>query len=218
MNSAPTPDVRLNPPDQGPAALTTTDRTQEVYPVLFIDCVHVKLRDGQVANRPIYVVLAVTVEDTREILGLWAGDGGEGAKYWLQVLTEIKNRGVSDVCMVVRDGLKGLPDAIETVWPQAITQTCVVHLLRASFRYAARQDWDKISKALKPVYTAATEEAATERFPEFCESRGRSTRRSCGSGRTPGPSSCHRVRQRAEMTAAVGWLALWSHSPVGDCA
>ncbi|MEU4955723.1 IS256 family transposase, partial [Streptomyces lavendulae] len=132
-----------------------------VYPVLFIDCVHVKLRDGQVANRPVYVVLAVTVEGTREILGLWAGDGGEGAKYWLQVLTEIKNRGVSDVCMVVCDGLKGLPDAIETVWPQAITQTCVVHLLRASFRYAARQDWDKISKALKPVYTAATEEAAT---------------------------------------------------------
>ncbi|WSR21119.1 IS256 family transposase (plasmid) [Streptomyces sp. NBC_01207] len=144
-----------------------------VYPVLFIDCVHVKLRDGQVANRPVYVVLAVTVEGTREILGLWAGDGGEGAKYWLQVLTETKNRGTEDVCMVVCDGLKGLPDAIGTVWPQAITQTCVVHLLRASFRYAARQDWDKISKALKPVYTAPTEDAATERFLEFCESWGR---------------------------------------------
>ena len=143
-----------------------------VYPVLFIDCVHVKLRDGQVANRPIYVALAVTVEGTREILGLWAGDGGEGAKYWLQVLTEIKNRGVQDVCMVVCDGLKGLPDAIGTVWPQAITQTCVVHLIRASFRYAARQDWDKISKALKPVYTAPTEEAATERFLDFAETWG----------------------------------------------
>jgi transposase-like protein len=134
-----------------------------VYPVLFIDCVHVKLRDGQVANRPIYVVLAVTVEGTWEILGLWAGDGGEGAKYWLQVLTEIKNRGTEDVCMVVCDGLKGLPDAIETVWPQAITQTCVVHLIRASFRYAARQDWDKIARALKPVYTAATQDIAEEK-------------------------------------------------------
>ncbi|MFI6063324.1 IS256 family transposase [Streptomyces sp. NPDC051286] len=144
-----------------------------VYPVLFIDCVHVKLRDGQVANRPIYVVLAVTVEGTREILGLWAGDGGEGAKYWLQVLTEIKNRGVDDVCMVVCDGLKGLPDAIGTVWPQAITQTCVVHLLRASFRYAARQDWDKISKALKPVYTAPTQDVAEERFLEFGEAWGK---------------------------------------------
>ncbi|MFF5809846.1 IS256 family transposase [Streptomyces sp. NPDC012746] len=143
-----------------------------VYPVLFIDCVHVKLRDGKVANRPLYVVLAVTVEGTREILGLWAGDGGEGAKYWLQVLTEIKNRGTEDVCMVVCDGLKGLPDAIAAVWPQAITQTCVVHLLRASFRYAARQDWDKISKALKPVYTAPTEDAATERFLEFQEEWG----------------------------------------------
>ncbi|WP_407841448.1 IS256 family transposase [Streptomyces sp. DSM 116496] len=143
-----------------------------VYPVLFIDCVHLKLRDGKVANRPVYVVLAVTVEGTREILGLWAGDGGEGAKYWLQVLTEIKNRGTEDVCMVVCDGLKGLPDAIGAVWPQAITQTCVVHLLRASFRYAARQDWDRISKALKPVYTAPTEDAAMERFLEFQEEWG----------------------------------------------
>ncbi|WUQ55761.1 IS256 family transposase [Streptomyces virginiae] len=143
-----------------------------VYPVLFIDCVHVKLRDGKVANRPLYVVLAVTVDGTRDILGLWAGDGGEGAKYWLQVLTEIKNRGTEDVCMVVCDGLKGLPDAIGAVWPQAVTQTCVVHLLRASFRYAARQDWDKISKALKPVYTAPTEDAATERFLEFQEEWG----------------------------------------------
>ncbi|GAA1083295.1 hypothetical protein GCM10009663_28090 [Kitasatospora arboriphila] len=91
-----------------------------IYPVIFTDCIHVKVRDGQVANRPIYIALAVTIDGTRDILGLWAGDGGEGAKYWLQVLTEIKNRGVEDVCMVVCDGLKGLPDAIGTVWPQAI--------------------------------------------------------------------------------------------------
>jgi transposase-like protein len=144
-----------------------------VYPVIFIDCVHVKIRDGQVANRPIYMALAVTCEGMREILGLWAGDGGEGAKYWMHVLTEIKNRGVADVCMVVCDGLKGLPDAIEAVWPQAITQTCVVHLLRASFRYAARQDWDAIARALRPVYTAPTEEAALERFVEFEAAWGR---------------------------------------------
>jgi transposase-like protein len=143
-----------------------------VYPVIFIDCVHVKVRDGQVANRPIYVALAVTVDGTRDILGLWAGDGGEGAKYWLQVLTEIRNRGVEDVCMVVCDGLKGLPDAIGTVWPKTITQTCVVHLMRASFRYAARQDWDKISRALKPIYTAPTAKAAEDRFLEFQEEWG----------------------------------------------
>ncbi|MFF4035968.1 IS256 family transposase [Streptomyces sviceus] len=144
-----------------------------VYPVVFIDAIHVKIRDGAVANRPIYVALAVTTEGRREILGLWAGDGGEGAKHWLHILTEIKNRGVGDVLMLVCDGLKGLPDAVETVWPKTIVQTCVVHLLRNSFRYAARQDWDKIAKLLKPVYTAPTEEAALERFAEFADAWGR---------------------------------------------
>jgi len=140
-----------------------------VYPVVFIDAIHVKIRDGQVANRPIYVALAVTADGERDILGLWAGDGGEGAKFWLHVLTEIKNRGVADVLMMVCDGLKGLPQAIEQVWPQTVVQTCVVHLLRASFRYAARQHWDAIAKALRPVCTAPTEAAALERFMEFAE-------------------------------------------------
>lgn len=143
-----------------------------VYPVIFIDAIHVKIRDGKVANRPIYVALAVTCEGRRDILGLWAGDGGEGAKHWLHVLTELKNRGVNDVLMVVCDGLTGLPDAIAAVWPQTITQTCIVHLLRNSFRYAGRQHWDAIAKALKPVYTAPTESAAMERFLEFCETWG----------------------------------------------
>ncbi|RPF30251.1 transposase-like protein [Streptomyces sp. Ag109_G2-6] len=144
-----------------------------VYPVVFIDAIHVKIRDGAVANRPIYVALAVTTEGRRDILGLWAGDGGEGAKHWMHILTEIKNRGVNDVLMLVCDGLKGLPDAVETVWPRTTVQTCVVHLLRNSFRYAARQDWDKIAKLLKPVYTAAAEDAALERFAEFADAWGR---------------------------------------------
>jgi putative transposase len=140
-----------------------------VYPVIFVDAIQVKIRDGQVSNRPIYVALAVTVEGTRDILGLWAGDGGEGAKYWQHVLTELKNRGVADVCMLVCDGLTGLPDAVANVWPRTLVQTCIVHLLRNSFRYAARQDWEKIARALKPVYTAATESAAMERWLEFAE-------------------------------------------------
>jgi len=140
-----------------------------VYPVIFIDCVNVKIRDGQVANRPIYVALAVTVDGTREILGLWAGEhgDGEGAKYWLRVLTEIKNRGVADCCIVVCDGLKGLPDAVAAVWPQTVVQTCIVHLLRNSFRYASKKDWSQIAKDLKPVYTAPSEAAALDRFAEF---------------------------------------------------
>src|SRR6266487_2415939 len=140
-----------------------------VYPVIFIDCIHVKIRDGQVANRPIYLALAVTVDGERDILGMWAGEhgDGEGAKYWLRVLTEIKNRGVNDVCILVCDGLKGLPQAVDTVWPQTIVQTCIVHLLRNSFKYASRKDWAAIARDLKPVYTAANEAEALERFAEF---------------------------------------------------
>jgi putative transposase len=143
-----------------------------VYPVVFLDAINVKIRDGKVANRPIYVALAVTAEGTRDILGLWAGDGGEGAKFWFTVCTELKNRGVEDVLMAVCDGLTGLPDAINTVWPQTVVQTCVVHLLRNSFKYAGRQHWDQIAKALKPVYTAPTEAAAEQRFLEFAEAWG----------------------------------------------
>lgn len=130
------------------------------------------------------------MDGTRDILGVWAGDGGEGAKFWFQVLTELRNRGVADVCMVVCDGLKGLPDAISEVWPQAVTQTCVIHLLRASFRYAARQHWDAVAKALRPVYTAPTESAALERFLEFSEAWGGRYPASSSCERTPGPSSC----------------------------
>jgi putative transposase len=97
--------------------------------VIFIDCVNVKIREGNVANRPIYVALAVTCEGTRDILGLWAGEhgDGEGAKYWMRVLSEIKNRGTQDCLIVVCDGLKGLPEAIAAIWPQTIVQTCIVH-------------------------------------------------------------------------------------------
>jgi transposase-like protein len=140
-----------------------------VYPVMFIDAINVKIREGQVANRPIYVVIGVSVEGERDILGLWAGDGGEGAKYWHHVLTELKNRGVADVCMLVCDGLTGLADAVGAVWAETIVQTCVVHLLRNSFRYASRRDWSALAKDLKPIYTAATEAAALERLAEFAE-------------------------------------------------
>ncbi|MCX5114953.1 IS256 family transposase [Streptomyces sp. NBC_00378] len=144
-----------------------------VHPVLFVDAINVEIRDGQVANRPVYVVMAVTVEGTRDILGIWAGDGGEGAECWLHVFTGLKNRGLDDVLMLLCDGLKGLPEAVEAVWPRTIVQTCVVHLLRNSFRHAARQDRDKVAKALEPVCTAPNEDAAAERFGEFQEAWGR---------------------------------------------
>ena len=143
-----------------------------VYPVMFIDAIVVKVRDGQVTNRPVYVAIGVSCNGERDILGLWAGDGGEGAKFWLGVLTEIKNRGVEDVCIVVCDGLKGLPDSISTCWPLAIVQACVIHLLRNTFRFASRKYWDAMAKDLRPIYTAASEDAALARFQEFDEQWG----------------------------------------------
>jgi putative transposase len=143
-----------------------------VYPVLFVDALMVKVRDGQVTNRPVYVVIGVTVNGERDILGLWAGDGGEGAKFWLSVLTEIKNRGVADVCIVVCDGLKGLPDSIATTWSYAQVQACILHLIRNTFRYASRRDWDELSRDLRPVYTAATADAAAARFDELAAKWG----------------------------------------------
>jgi transposase-like protein len=143
-----------------------------VYPVVFIDAIHVKVRDGQVTNKAFYVAIGVTVDGQRDILGLWAGNGGEGAKHWLAVLTELKNRGVVDVLMLVCDGLKGLPESVNTVWAQTVVQTCVIHLLRNTFKYAARQNWDAIARDIKPVYTAPTAAAAEARFAEFADTWG----------------------------------------------
>jgi putative transposase len=143
-----------------------------VYPVVFVDAIMVKVREGQVTNRPVYTAVGVTVDGERDILGLWIGAGGEGAKFWLQVLTEIKNRGVADVCIVVCDGLKGLGQAIETTWPLAVVQTCVIHLIRNTFKLASRRYWDAMAKDLRPVYTAATEQAAKDRLGEFADKWG----------------------------------------------
>jgi putative transposase len=140
-----------------------------VCAVIFIDAIMVKIREGQVASRPVYLAPGVTVNGERDIPGLWAGEhgDGEGAKYWLRVLTEIRNRGVRDVCMVVCDGLKGLPDAVTAVWEKTVVQACIVHLIRNSFRYASRRDWAEMARDLKPVYTAASEAQALDLFAEF---------------------------------------------------
>ena len=143
-----------------------------IYPVIFVDAIVVKVRDGQVRNTPFYVVMGVTTAGERDILGIWPGDGGEGARFWLHVFSELKNRGVADVLIAVCDGLKGLPEAITTTWDRTIVQTCVVHLIRNSFGYAGRQHRDAIAKALRPIYTAPSEAAAKERFNEFADQWG----------------------------------------------
>ncbi len=100
---------------------------EQVYAAIFIDAIMVKVRDGQVANRPVYAAIGVTLAGDKDVLGLWAGTGGEGAKFWMSVLTDLRNRGVKDTFFVVCDGLKGLPEVVGNVWPQAIVQTCIIH-------------------------------------------------------------------------------------------
>jgi putative transposase len=145
----------------------------EVYAAIFIDAIVVKVRDGQVANRPFYAAIGVTLAGEREVLGLWAGTGGEGAKFWMGVLTDLRNRGVKDTFFVVCDGLKGLPEVVTNVWPQTIVQTCIVHLLRNSFRLTSRKDSDELKRDLKPIYTAPTALAARSAFEDLADKWGR---------------------------------------------
>jgi transposase-like protein len=144
----------------------------ETYAAIFIDAIVVKVRDGQVANRPFYAAIGVTLGGERDVLGLWAGTGGEGAKFWMSVLTDLRNRGVKDTFFVVCDGLKGLPDVVSNVWPQAIVQTCIIHLIRNTFRLTSRKYWDEIKRDLKPIYTAINAAAARTAFDELAEKWG----------------------------------------------
>lgn len=143
-----------------------------IYAVVFIDCIYVKIWEGSVANRPVYVAVGVNLHGDREVLGLWAGTGGEGAKHWLSVLAELQARGVEDVLILCCDELKGLPDAVGGVWPQTTVQTCVVHLMRGTFRYSSKQHWGQIAAALKPVYQAPSQAAAEAAFEVFAEAWG----------------------------------------------
>ncbi len=140
------------------------------YPVILIDAIVVKVRDGQVANRPIYVAMGVNLDGDRDVLGCWVGPtGGEGAKFWMTVLTELRNRGVHDTFIVCCDGLKGLPDSIRATWPLADVQLCVVHLVRSSLRYTSKKHWGQVCREMREIYTAPTVDAAQTRFAEFAD-------------------------------------------------
>lgn len=146
-----------------------------VFPVVFIDALMVKVRDGVVANRPVYLAIGIDCEGMKQVLGMWVGAStGESAKFWMSVLSELRNRGVKDVCILCCDGLTGLPEAVTTVWPNTTVQLCVVHLIRASLRYASRKYWPTLAKDLKAIYTASDEtaaEAALEAFAEAWQQR-----------------------------------------------
>jgi putative transposase len=145
---------------------------EDVYPVIFLDCLVLKIREGgTVQRRACYLALGVTVDGDRDVLGMWFQES-EGAKFWLQVLTELKQRGVRDVLIACVDGLKGFPDAIEAVFPKAWVQTCIVHLIRHSLRYVPRREREQVARDLKPIYTAVDADTANQALEAFDEQWG----------------------------------------------
>ena len=142
---------------------------EAMYPIVYVDALRLKIRDeGTVRNKAVYLALGVRADGRKEVLGLWI-EQTEGAKFWLKVLNELKNRGVEDVLIAVVDGLRGFPEAIEAVYPQAQIQTCIVHLIRNSLNLASWKDRKALAAALKPIYQAATAEAAAAELTTFAE-------------------------------------------------
>ena len=141
-----------------------------LYAVVLIDAIVIKVRDTKVANRPVYVAIGVNLNGERDVLGLWMGPtGGEGAKQWMTMLTELRNRGVVDVLITCCDGLNGLPDAVRAIWPDTTVQTCVVHMVRNSLRYASKKHWGQITRQMREIYTAPTVPAAEAAFEVFAD-------------------------------------------------
>ena len=137
------------------------------YGVVFLDALYVKMRhEGRVENRAVYVAIGINLEGHKEVLGLWSS-ANEGAKFWLNVLTEIKSRGVRDIYVVCVDGLKGFPQAIESVFPKAEVQLCIVHMVRASLNYVSWQERKQVVADLKPIYKAATADEAERQLSAF---------------------------------------------------
>jgi putative transposase len=142
---------------------------EERYPIVYMDALYVKMRDnGHVRNRAVYVAIGVNMEGSKEVLGLWSSDN-EGAKLWLQVLTEIKNRGVEDIFIACVDGLKGFPDAIELMYPRAQVQLCIVHMVRHSLNFVSWKQRRKVAADLRGIYTAPTAEAAESALNGFAD-------------------------------------------------
>jgi putative transposase len=145
---------------------------EDVYPIVFLDCLVLKIREGgSVQRRACYLALGVTLEGDRDVLGLWFQET-EGAKFWMQVLNELKTRGVRDILIACVDGLKGFPEAIEAVFPRTTVQTCIVHLIRHSLKYVPRREREQVARDLKPIYTAVDADAAQAELERFDEKWG----------------------------------------------
>jgi putative transposase len=144
----------------------------DVYPVVFLDALVLKIRDGgSVQRKACYLAMAINMDGEREVLGMWF-QANEGAKFWMQVLTDLKQRGVGDILIACVDGLKGFPEAIEALFPRTTVQTCIVHLIRHSLRYVPRRQYDAVVKDLKPIYTANNPDVALVALEAFEEKWG----------------------------------------------
>ena len=139
---------------------------EAIYPIVYLDCIHVKVREGAVRVKAVYLAIGITMTGEKEVLGLWLAQT-EGAKFWLQVVTELRNRGVQDIFIACVDGLKGFPDAIEAVFPKAVVQLCIVHMVRHSLNYVSWKRRKEVAVDLRRIYTATTAEEAELMLGEF---------------------------------------------------
>ena len=145
---------------------------EDIYPIVFLDCMVLKIREGgTVQRRALYLALGVTLDGDRDVLGMWFQET-EGAKFWMQVLTDLKTRGVRDILICCVDGLTGFPDAIEAIFPATTVQTCLVHLIRASLKYVPRREREHVARDLKPIYTAKDADQAHAELETFDEKWG----------------------------------------------
>ncbi len=172
---------------------------EAMYPIVYFDALRLKIRDeGTVRNKAVYLALGIRADGRKEVLGLWI-EQTEGAKFWLKVFNELRNRGLADILIAVVDGLRGFPEAIEAVYPQAQIQTCIVHLIRNSLNLASWKDRKALTAALKPIYQAATAEAAAVRLMPLLKANGAANSRRwrpCGSGNGNRSSRSLPIRQR----------------------
>lgn len=146
---------------------------EDIYPIVFLDCMVLKIREGgTVGRRALYLALGVTLDGDRDVLGMWFQET-EGAKFWMQVLTDLKTRGVQDILIACVDGLSGFPEAIEAIFPKTTVQTCIVHLIRASLKYVPRREREQVARALKPIYTAVDADQAHAELEAFDEKWGK---------------------------------------------
>src|SRR5205814_1896633 len=140
---------------------------EDVYPIVFLDCMVIKIREaGSVQRRALYLALGVTLDGDRDVLGMWFQET-EGAKFWMQVLNDLKTRGVRDILICCVDGLTGFPEAIEAIFPETTVQTCIVHLIRASLKYVPRREREQVARDLKPIYTAKDADQAQAELEAF---------------------------------------------------